>query len=153
MIQKFEKFYNRVIYWGNALQSPFLLAIRLFWGWQFFVTGKGKLTDIPRVIDFFTSIHIPFPLPNAYLAGSAECFGGLLLMGGLGARLASLPLIFTMVVAYLTAHRESVINIFSDPDTFLEQHPFLFLLASLIILFFGPGKFSIDALIKKMRSA
>lgn len=152
MIQKFEKFYNRIIYWGSAFQSPFLLAIRLFWGWQFFVTGKGKLMDMPRVVDFFTSIHIPFPLANAYLAGSAECFGGLLLLAGLGARLAAIPLIFTMIIAYLTAHREAVITIFSDPDTFLEQHPFLFLLASLIILIFGPGKFSIDALIKKARS-
>jgi putative oxidoreductase len=60
---------------------------------------------------------------------------------------------FTMVVAYLTAHLDSVKTIWSDSDTFVTQAPFLFLLASLIIFIFGPGRVSIDHLLKKKSGA
>ena len=38
----------------SSLQSPLLLAVRLYWGWQFFQTGLGKLMHIPKVVGFFT---------------------------------------------------------------------------------------------------
>ena len=38
-----EKFYRWLIALGSTLRSPLLLAVRLFWGWQFLLTGKGKL--------------------------------------------------------------------------------------------------------------
>ena len=34
---------------SNRLQSPLLLAIRLYWGWQFAQDGWGKLTHLARV--------------------------------------------------------------------------------------------------------
>ena len=37
----------------SKLQSPFLLIIRLYWGWQFFLTGKGKLMNLDRTAGFF----------------------------------------------------------------------------------------------------
>ena len=37
---------------------------------------------------------------------------------------------------------------FSDPDKFAKADPFPFLLAALIVLVFGAGRFSVDALIK-----
>ncbi|MDQ3115016.1 MAG: hypothetical protein M3Q86_00120 [Verrucomicrobiota bacterium] len=48
MIALLEKLYRWLIAIGNALRSPVLLIIRLFWGWQFFLTGKGKLTRSTR---------------------------------------------------------------------------------------------------------
>jgi putative oxidoreductase len=84
------------------------------------------------------------------LAGSTECFGGLLLLIGLGSRLISIPLAFTMVVAYLTAHREELGMIFSDTEKFTAASPFLFLLVSLIVMIFGPGIFSLDTLIARI---
>jgi putative oxidoreductase len=39
--------------------------------------------------------------------------------------------------------------LFSDPDKFVKADPFPFLLAALIILVFGPGKISLDAVIGK----
>jgi len=134
---------------AEKLQAPFLLILRLYWGWSFFVTGKGKLLNLDKTADFFGSLGLPLPTLNALLAGSTECFGGLLLLIGLGARLVSVPLAFTMVVAYLTADREALFGIFSDPDKFLAADPFLFLLTTLIILAFGPGAFSIDWLIAR----
>jgi putative oxidoreductase len=133
------------------LQSPLLLAVRLYWGWQFHVTGAGKLKHIDKTAAFFQSIHISHPTLNAWLAGSAECLCGLLLVLGLATRLACLPLIFTMIVAYATAESEVVKHIFNDPDKFVSSAPFLFLLASLVVLAFGPGAFSLDWLIRRSK--
>jgi putative oxidoreductase len=131
---------------ANFLQSPLLLAIRLYWGWQFAQTGWGKLTHLDRTAGYFESLSIPLPKVNAVMAGSTECAGGVLLALGLFARPVSLPLIFTMLVAYWTADRDALNAIGSDPDKFVTAAPFLFLLASLIVLAFGPGRLSLDAL-------
>src|ERR1700761_2682926 len=87
--------YNVWVKTVSCLQSPLLLVIRLYWGWQFFETGKGKLMNLDKTAAFFDSIHIPWPHLNAVLAGSTECFGGLLLALGLGARIITVPLVFT----------------------------------------------------------
>jgi putative oxidoreductase len=139
--------YQWIITGASWLQPVFLLVIRLYWGWQFFETGKGKLMDIPKVTGFFQSLGIPFPAVNAYLAGCTECFGGLLLLLGLGCRITTLPLIFTMIIAYITASPDVVKHIFSKPDDFVTADPFLFMLTAVIIFLFGPGGLSLDGLI------
>lgn len=126
------------------LQSPLLLILRLYWGWSFAQTGWGKLMNLDRTAGFFGDLGIPLPKLNAIVAGATECFGGLLLAAGLFSRLVSVPLAFTMAVAYGTAHREELQAIFSNPDQFTEAAPFLFLLVALIVLAFGPGKLSLD---------
>jgi putative oxidoreductase len=136
----------------SHLQSPLLLAIRLYWGWQFFQTGLGKLTSIDKVIDFFTNLGIPFPAFNAYLVGSLEVVGGVLLFLGLGSRIIALPLTFNMLVAYITADREALFSFFSDPGKFYAADPFTFFFASLLVLVFGPGKISLDAAISYLRT-
>ncbi len=134
---------------AGYLRCPLLLAMRLYWGWAFFIGGKGKLMNLDRTAGFFQSLHIPMPHLNAILAGSTECFGGLLLMLGLFSRVACVPLIFTMIIAYVTAEREALNAIFSDPDKFVTAAPFQFMFVCLIVLAFGPGKLSLDALIAK----
>jgi putative oxidoreductase len=52
-----------------------------------------------------------------------------------------------MLVAYILADREALFSLISNPDKFAAAAPFTFLFASLIILIFGPGKFSLDALL------
>jgi putative oxidoreductase len=145
----FTRAYKLLIGAAEYLQSPLLLAMRLYWGWQFFETGLGKLKNPAKVTEFFQSLHIPFPAFNVYLAGGTECFGGLLLLAGLGSRLISLPLIFVTIIAYLTAEIDTVKHIFSDPDKFVSADPFLFMLAAIVVLAFGPGVFSLDWLIEK----
>jgi putative oxidoreductase len=134
------------------LQSPLLLVIRLYWGFQFAQTGWGKLTHLDRTASFFADLGIPAPKLNAIMAGSTECLGGALLALGLFARPASVPLIGTMLVAYVTADREALTAIVSDTDKFLTAAPFLFLFAALIVLAFGPGKLSLDALLGRKAS-
>ena len=135
---------------ASFLQSPLLLAVRLYWGWQFFQTGWGKLQDIAKVTDFFTNLGLPFPNVTAYIVGTSECVGGVLLFLGLGSRLISLPLLADMVGAYVTADREALKAIFSEPGKFYAADPYTFLFASLLILVFGPGKISLDALIERL---
>jgi len=130
---------------ANILQSPLLLVIRLYWGWSFAQTGWGKLTHLDRTAGFFESLNIPAPKLNAIMAGGTECLGGILLALGLFARPASVPLIFCMLVAYWTADHDALVAITSDPDKFVTATPFLFLLASLLVLAFGPGKLALDA--------
>ncbi len=134
---------------GTLLQPILLFLIRLWWGWSFFLTGKGKLQHLERTAEFFASLHIPQAKLNAAIAGSVECGGGLLLLLGLFSRIATVPLIFTLLVAYATAEREALFSIVSDTDKFTSATPFLFLLAVLIIFAFGPGKLSVDALIDR----
>ena len=147
MIQLFEKYYGLLIRVSSGLQSPFLLAVRLYWGWQFMQTGWGKLTDIGKVVQFFTDLGIPAPALNAYFVSALEFGGGMLLILGIGSRLIALPLAVDMIVAYITADREALLSIFSNPDKFTAAAPYTFLVASLIVLIFGPGKFSLDALL------
>jgi putative oxidoreductase len=134
---------------GGWLQPALLLVIRGWWGWSFFLTGKGKLLHLGRTTEFFASLAIPAPKLNAIMAGSTECVGGLLLLAGLFSRAISVPLIFTMLVAYGTADREAALALFGDPDKFTGAAPFLFLLASVIVFAFGPGRLSVDALVFK----
>jgi putative oxidoreductase len=134
---------------AGYLQSPFLLLLRLYWGWSFFQTGKGKLFNHPQTAEFFASLNLPLAGLSAWMAGATECFGGLLLLVGLASRLTCIPLIFIMIVAYLTAENEALRAIFSDPDKFTSATPFLFLLTAVIVLIFGPGRFSLDTLIEK----
>lgn len=140
--------FQRLVLWKSFLAErtqPFLLlGIRLFWGYQFFLAGRGKLLNIDRTASFFQSLEIPLPMLNAYAAGMTECFGGLLLLIGLGTRLVSIPLIFTMLVAYATAHRTELLGIVSNPDAFVSAPPFLFLYAATIAIVFGPGWISVD---------
>jgi putative oxidoreductase len=146
----FTRGYRLLILVASSFQSVVLLALRLYWGWQFFSDGKGKLLNLQNVVNYFGhDLHIPFPYFNALLASATECIGGLLLLAGLGSRLVALPLILTMVVAYLTAEIDKVKHIFSDPDKFVTADPFLYLLASVIILVFGPGVFSLDWILAK----
>jgi putative oxidoreductase len=149
MITLAQNFYRGVIVCAIWLQSPFVFLVRLYWGWQFFQTGKGKLMNLPKVTQFFESLGIPFPHAQAMLAGATELFGGLLLLVGLASRLISIPLIILLTFAYLTADIDRARVIFSDPDKFVTADEFLFLFAVVVVFAFGPGALSLDALIGK----
>jgi putative oxidoreductase len=141
--------YNRLLAVLNLLHSPALLFIRLYWGYQFFQSGWGKLQDISKPIDYFTQLGIPFPTLNAWFVSLLECGGGIVLILGLASRLISIPLVIDMIVAYVAADREALKSIFSEPDKFMAASPFTFLMASLLILIFGPGSISLDYLMKR----
>jgi putative oxidoreductase len=129
----------------DRLRSPFLLLIRLYWGWGFLQAGWGKLSNLSQPTDYFQSLGIPFPHANAILASTTETLGGLCLLLGFASRIATVPLLGVMAVAYLTAEHDALVAVWSDPDKFTGATPFLFAFACLIVLLFGPGLFSLDA--------
>lgn len=141
--------YERFAAAASTLQSPMLLAVRLYWGWQFMITGWGKLHGLTKITGFFMTLNIPFPAFNARFVSGLEFFGGILLMLGLGTRLVGFLLAGNMLVAYWTADHEALVSIFSDPGKFYVADPYTFLFASVMVLIFGAGVFSVDHLLKK----
>lgn len=131
-----KRIYARFCRLADRLQDPLLLLVRLYWGTMFLVIGAGKLSDVGGTAGFFATLGIPLPTLSALLAGVTEAVGGLLLLLGAGARAAAVPLAVTMLVAYATAHRA---------EPFMQAKPFLYLVACLLVLAFGPGRLSLDA--------
>jgi len=132
------------------LQSPLLLLVRLYWGLQLVQSGWGKLHHLDKVTNFFTSLNIPFPAVSADFVSCLEFFGGILLILGLVTRFTGLLLTINMLVAYWTSDREALVSAFSsDPTKFYVADPYTFLVASVLVLIFGAGLFSLDALLAK----
>ena len=152
LIKLVDRAYALFLRVANSLQSPLLLAIRLYWGWQFWQTGLGKLQHLGKVTEYFTSLGVPAPGFNATFIALLEAVGGILLILGLGSRLIAFPLTIDMIMAYVFGDREALGSIFSDPDKFFAATPYTFLFASLLILIFGPGWISVDTLIKRYRN-
>ena len=143
------RIYSQFSVAASYLQSPMLLAVRLYWGWQFAQTGWGKLHSIAKITGFFTTLNIPFPAFNAHFVAGLEFLGGILLILGLGTRFVGLLLAADMLVAYWTADHEALTSIFSDPGKFYVADPYTFLFAALMVLIFGAGFLSLDALLMK----
>lgn len=144
MLKEFTKAYQHLIYYGAFLKSPLLLLLRLYWGWAFMSGAVEKLQNIDKFANFLTQSHIIFPHFNAYLVSYLEFFGGLCLFLGLASRLAAIPLTIVMLVAYSTVHFEGLKALFTHPSVFVGEAPFNFLLTCLLVLAFGPGRFSFD---------
>lgn len=136
---------------ANRLQSPFLLAVRLYWGWQFWQSGWGKLHRLPQVTQFFASLNIPFPHANAVFIAVLETVGGILFALGLGSRILGVLFAGDMLVAYVASDKDALFAVFSDPGKFYNADPYTFLFAALLILIFGPGFFALDTLLARRR--
>lgn len=84
------------------------LALRLYLVPIFWMAGTQKLANMEGTIAWFGNpewgLGLPFPALMAWLAALSESVGAVLLLVGLGVRLASFPLMVTMVVAAVTVH-------------------------------------------------
>src|SRR5215469_13979049 len=141
LYNRIQQLHDRFFHLVNHLQSPFLLFVRLYWGWQLIQSGWGKLHNLANVTNFFVSLNLPYPAQTAVFISCVEFFGGIFLALGLLSRMTALVLTINMVVAYVTA----------DHDKFYAAAPYTFLVASVIILLFGPGELALDALIRRLR--
>src|ERR1019366_9533508 len=88
---------------GLLLIRAILALVFTYHGSQMLLGWFGGY-GIEGTAGFMASIGIPFPTFSAVIAGATELFGGILLLLGTGARLAAIPLAFTMLVALATAH-------------------------------------------------
>jgi putative oxidoreductase len=141
--------YQKLICVGMIIAPIFLLALRLWLGYQLADIGWTHLHNLDRVTGYFESLNIPMAHANAIISGCTEFVAGVLWMLGLGARLISWPTCFNFCVAYWMASRDAVTHLLSKPDPFLKDDAIPFLLLSLILVSFGPGWLSIDGLLKR----
>lgn len=140
------------------VEAPFLTFVRLYWGYGFAVSGWGKLSHIDDVAAWFGGdLGIPLPYANAVAAATTELVGGVLLFVGLGSRLITVPLAVVMTVAFLTSDFGGIQSLWMTEEAckasetcvpFEEAAPFSYLWAALIVMLWGPGPLSADALIR-----
>jgi putative oxidoreductase len=151
LVNSVTKLYNGFASVLNRLQSPLLLAIRLYWGYQFMQDGWGKLTHLDKVTDFFTNLNLPAPHMTALAVALIELCGGFLFTFGIASRLTSLVLFVNMTMAYLSVpdDRVNFSHIFSKPEDFYGASPYTYWFAALLILILGPGVFAMDTLLKR----
>jgi len=145
LISKIRQWHDQFFGLVSYLQSPFLLFVRLYWGWQLAQSGWGKLHHLPNVAEYFGTLGLPMPAQMAVFIACIEFFGGIFLALGLASRVTGLALTVNLIMAYIIGDREALLSFFSDPDKFMAAAPFIFLIVSLIVLIFGAGKISVDA--------
>lgn len=79
--------------------------------------------------------------PSLILTIFAELVCGVLVAAGLFTRLSLIPLVITMAVAVFIIHADDP---FGD-----KEHALLFLVPYVALMFTGPGKWSLDGLVRK----
>lgn len=123
----------------SGLNHLWLLLFRVLLSLFFLTHGMGKLNMLLEGNG--AQFPDPFGLGGNFsllLAVLGEVVAPVLIILGLGTRLAVIPAIVTMVVAVFVVHG-------SDPFQKKEMG-LLYLLGFLTILIFGPGRYSLDAL-------
>src|SRR5258708_5457572 len=131
----------------SFLQSPFLLFVGLFWGWQLAHRGWGELYHLSNVAEYFGTLGLAMPGQMAVFIACVELFGGIFFALGLLSKITGLVLTVNMIMAYVIGDHDALLSFFSDPDKFIAAAPFAFLMVSLIVLIFGAGKISLDTAI------
>ena len=117
------------------------LLLRLGAGSLMIVHGLDKLMHFAEKSDKFMNLFGMGTTTSLALTVFAEFFCAAFIILGLFTRLATIPLIITMLIALFMAHGG---DFFGEGST-----AGLFLVCFLSILFLGPGKASIDKLISK----
>lgn len=123
--------------WGAPLTDLFIRAV-LFR--VFFFAGTAKLGNWSGTLELFEyEYHVPFlpPMLAAYMGTAAELTCSVLLLVGLAARLATLPLIgITLTIQFVLGAANPVYN---------QLDHFLWLALLLAVVTRGPGVLSLDA--------
>lgn len=121
------------------------LLVRVAVGLVFVTTGWGKLHDLDTVTEFFRSLGIPAAGFQAVLVSSIELVGGLMLIAGLGTRIASMLLVGVMAVALWTAKRGELHGVVELAGTIEVAYLVMFVWLAV----YGAGAASLDHLIRK----
>lgn len=131
---------------GEMARDVALLALRAVLAAVFVFHGAQKLFGwfggygLEGTAGWMGGLGIPFPTLSAALAGGTELFGGLALAAGVFARLAAVPMIFTMIVAMATAHSG-----FDAAGGGIE-YPLTLAIALASIAIQGPGRLTLERL-------
>lgn len=119
------------------------LLLRLIFGGLFIYHGWQKIQGYDMFVSKFPDLIGIGGKLSFHLVIFAEFVCGILVTIGLFTRLAVLPILITMIVAYFKAHAGAAFAV--------KELAFVFLLLSIVILILGPGKYSVDGMIYKDR--
>ena len=118
---------------GLALVRVTTGILMTYHGYEVFMVDK-----MDGYHQWLSDLKFPSPAFMAYLGKGAELIGGILLTLGLFTRFAAILIAITMaVVCFGMGDGKFMTN---------DQHPFLFVLISLLFFFTGAGKYSLDYL-------
>ncbi len=138
----------------NHLNDIALLMIRTVLAVVFIFHGGQMLFGLfgghglSATAAWMGSIGIPVPTFSALAAGSTEFFGGIVLLLGVGARIAAIPMTFNMIVAIVTAH----LSAFDVRQGGMEYALTLAVVLAAIALM-GPGSLTARRLLQAIRGA
>lgn len=118
------------------------LGLRLVLGATFVRTGWGKLHSLDQVTAYFASLGIPAASVQAPVVAALELVGGLLLLAGLGTRVAAALLTGVMTVALATA----IVPAADGVITVLGSLEAIYLAALVHLAVHGAGAVSLDRL-------
>ncbi|MFC3151083.1 DoxX family protein [Litoribrevibacter euphylliae] len=142
-IQKLTNIGNTLLGWIEALQSVFLLILRLWLAKVFFMSGLTKIKSWDTTLMLFEYEYnvpiLPFDIA-AYLATAAELAIPVFLVVGLLTRLNLVALFILNYVAMI-----------SYPDISIagEKDHIMWGISILALFLFGPGKAALDHFIWK----
>jgi putative oxidoreductase len=144
-----RKLQGIALQWAQRVAFLGPLLGRFTIGVAFITSGWGKVNNLEKVTAFFTELGIPAPALQARFVSWVELVCGTLVLLGLGTRLASIPLICTMIVALITAKAEDIAGVSDLVGTI--EFTYIVLLAWLVVV--GGGALSLDRLIARRASA
>lgn len=144
-----KKFFASYVAFSPNLRDVILVLIRITMAYGLYNPAVMKWKNIDGIAGWFDQLGIPLPTLNAYLAATVEMAGVILLPLGLFTRVISLFLVFVMLVAIFTVHWA---NGFSAGDNGFEL-PLYYMLFFLLLHFNGAGKWSVDYIIFKNKTA
>lgn len=145
MKSKLKQLNKFLTYLGQRSQNFALLLLRLVLAYGFFGPAMMKWQNMTAIGDWFKSLGYPFPYLNAYMAGTTELLGVVLLILGFGTRFISLLLIFVMFIAITTVHLQ---HGFEAGNNGFEI-PLYYAIMLFTLFAFGPGKYSLEKFLCK----
>ena len=123
-----------------------IVLVRVLVGWVFLSEGIQKfLYPAALGVGRFTKIGIPAPQVMAPFVGSVEIVFGALILLGLFTRLATIPLLITIIVAILTTKVPFLIKHGFWAALHESRADISMLLGLIFLLIVGAGSISLDA--------
>ncbi|QYJ87634.1 DoxX family protein [Shewanella mesophila] len=125
LIQVYKSFLNGIKHTDGVLA----LGLRLYLAPVLMQAGYNKLSHFSDTAAWFGNaewgLGLPLPELMVSLAAGSEFFGAILLVLGLGTRLISIPLMFTMLVAAFAVHWGNGWLAIADPSSWLANEQVL----------------------------
>ena len=127
-----------------------MLPLRLLLAWEFWESGVEKFNGE----NWFAQIQDDFPFPfnvvpadiSWFISTWAELLGAIALVIGLGTRFTAATLIILDIVAWASVHAGQGYNVCDNGF----KLPLMYLMMLIPLFLSGPGKASLDALVRRI---